>query len=329
MIWRLIIFFIIFLALILGVFLFIASRTDYSDGDPAWGVTFSPTYSEELGYNYREVYLAMLDDLGITHMRLPSYWDRIEKTPGNFDFDELDWMVKEASARDVKIIMAIGQRQPRWPECHFPAWVEKLPKPNREDRVLKFIEKVVQRYQEEGSIVMWQLENEPLLNVFGECPHSDTEFLKREYELVKSLDTRPIMTTESGELSTWVRIAGMADILGVSLYRVTYNRYFGYMYYPLTPSHYYNKMRLVAPLVEKTICTELQTEPWATASITEMSHQEMAEGMTLDMIKTNMDFAKRSGFPEVYLWGVEWWYYMKDVHNDSSYWDEMKKNWKK
>ncbi len=82
-------------------------------------------------------------------------------------------------------------------------------------------------------------------------------------------------------------------------------------------------------MVEKTICTELQTEPWATASITEMSHQEMAEGMTLDMIKTNMDFAKRSGFPEVYLWGVEWWYYMKDVHDDHSYWDEMRKNWKK
>ena len=327
MIWRVIIFTIIFSAIVLGVFLFVASRTDYSDGDPAWGVTFSPTYSEELGYDYREVYLAMLDDLGITHMRLPGYWNRIEKTPGNFDFSELDWLVEEATARDVKIVLVLGQRQPRWPECHFPAWVEKLPKQNREDRVLKFIDQIVQRYQENANIVMWQLENEPFLNVFGECPPSDAEFLKREIELVKGLDARPIMITESGELSTWVRIAGLADILGVSLYRITYNRYLGYLYYPLTPSHYHNKMAYVQALVEKTICTELQAEPWVTDHITSVSHQNLVEGMPIKTILTNMDFAKKSGFSEVYLWGVEWWYFMKDKHDDSTYWDEMKKVW--
>jgi hypothetical protein len=58
-----------------------------------------------------------------------------------------------------------------------------------------------------------------------------------------------------------------------------------------------------------------------------MSHQEMVDGMPLKTILTNMDFAKKSGFSEVYLWGVEWWYYMKERHNDSTYWDEMRKNW--
>lgn len=327
MIWRVIIFTIFFCILVFGVFLFVASRTDYSDGEPVWGVTFSPTYAEELGYNYREVYLAMLDDLGITHLRLPGYWDRIEKTPGNFDFSELDWLVEEATARNVKIILILGQRQPRWPECHFPAWVENLPKQNREDRVIKFIDQVVRRYQENGNIVMWQLENEPFLDIFGECPTSDPEFLKREIELVKNLDARPVMITESGELSSWVRIAGLADILGVSLYRITYNRYFGYLYYPLTPSHYHNKMVFIQALVEKTICTELQTEPWATESIIRMTHKEMIEGMPIKTILSNMAFAKKSGFSEIYLWGVEWWYYMKEKHNDSTYWDEMKKVW--
>jgi len=328
MLWRVVIFLIIISLLVLGVFLFVANRSDYSRGEPAWGVTFSPSYAEELGYDHREVYLAMLDDLGVDHIRLPGYWDRVEKTPGNYDFSELDWLVEEASARDVKIILVLGQRQPRWPECHFPGWVKDLSKADREDQVLKFIEKVVRRYQENGSIVMWQLENEPLLNVFGECPHSDTDFLAQEIELVKSLDARPVMITESGELSTWVRIAGLADILGVSLYRVTYNRYLGYLYYPLTPSHYHNKMAYIQALVDKTICTELQAEPWATAAITAMSYEDMRDGMPLDTILTNMDFARRSGFPEIYLWGVEWWYYMKDKFGDDTYWNTMRENWK-
>jgi len=42
------------------------------------GVTFSWKYSEELGLDWREVYTAMLDDLGVRKVRLPAYWDHIE-----------------------------------------------------------------------------------------------------------------------------------------------------------------------------------------------------------------------------------------------------------
>jgi len=327
MLWRVILFLLLISLLIFGVFLFVASRSDYSEGEPAWGVTYSPLMAEELELDPQETYLSILDDLGVTHLRLPSYWNRIEKTPGNYDWSELDWMISEAAARDVKVTLVIGQRQPRWPECHVPAWAENLPMPNRQDRILKFIEQVIRRYQDSKTIIRWQVENEPLLNVFGECPRSDIEFLKREIDLVKLLDNRPIMVTESGELSTWVRSAGLADILGVSLYRVTWNRYLGYLYYPLTPSHYHNKIAYVMPLVEDVICTELQTEPWATEHINKMSYEEMLAAMTLEMINNNAEFAKRSGFSEIYLWGVEWWYLMKEKFDDPCYWEEMKKLW--
>lgn len=321
-------FIILTLILTLGVFVFIASQTDYSQGEPAWGITYSPTFAEELNLDPREVFLNILDDMGARHFRIPSYWNRIEKVPGIYDFEELDWIINEASARDAKIILVLGQRQPRWPECHFPVWAKNLPEPIRQEQVLQFIETVVRRYQGNKNIQAWQVENEPLLNVFGQCPKADIDFLKLEVETVKKLDSRPIMLTESGELSTWVRSASLADILGVSMYKVTWNKYLGYLYYPLTPGFYHQKIKLVKTMVDKVVCSELQAEPWATEHINLMTLEDMKKGMTLKMIQTNMDLAKRSGFEEIYLWGAEWWYLMKEKYSDSEYWDRMKEIWK-
>jgi len=38
-------------------------------------------------------------------------------------------------------------------------------------------------------------------------------------------------------------------------------------------------------------------------------------------MRANIDFAKRTGFNEIYVWGVEWWYWMKTVHHDARYWN--------
>lgn len=319
---------IIIIILTLGVFLFVSSRVDYSEHEPSWGITFSPTYAEELKLDPKEVFLNILDDLNITYLRLPGYWDRIEKSPGVYNFDELDWMVNEAAARDVQILLVLGQRQPRWPECHFPKWAKGLPDEAREESVLKFIEQVVKRYQGNKNIYAWQVENEPLLNLFGKCPAGDFEFLKTEVELVRSLDSRPIVLSESGELSTWVRSASIADIVAVSMYEVTWNRYLGYLYYPLTPGFYHQKITLIKPMVDKVICSELQAEPWATTHIMDMTKEQMEKGMTLEMIGTNMDLAKRAGFKEIYLWGAEWWYFMKKEFGNDTYWQKMKELWR-
>jgi len=325
---RLALFFVIIVALAIALFIFVSSQIDYSAGEPEWGVTYSVKYAEELGLDPRTTFLGILDDLKVTNVRLPSYWDRVEKTPGNYYFRELDWLIEEASRRNVKIVLVLGQRQPRWPECHIPGWAENLPRAIREDRLLKFIDAVVQRYQGNDNIAVWQVENEPFLDIFGECEPTTADFVKSEIALTKSLDDRPVMITESGELSTWLRGAQLADILGVSLYRITWNKYLGYFYYPIAPDHYHSKIELIAPLVEKVICTELQVEPWAPDGITNMSYEEMIAALPLKKARNNVEFARRVGFPEIYLWGAEWWYYMKEKHGDDTYWQEMKNLWK-
>ena len=71
---------------------------------PAYGVTFSTLYAQELGLDWKAAYLATLDDLGIRHFRIPVYWRAEEKTQGVYDWSDVDWMLEEAAKRELKEI---------------------------------------------------------------------------------------------------------------------------------------------------------------------------------------------------------------------------------
>src|SRR6476620_11160423 len=54
------------------------------------GATFIPDYARYFNLDPQETFGAMIQDLGIKHFRLVSYWDTIEPEPGKYNFDELD-----------------------------------------------------------------------------------------------------------------------------------------------------------------------------------------------------------------------------------------------
>jgi hypothetical protein len=39
--------------------------------------------------------------------------------------------------------------------------------------------------------------------------------------------------------------------------------------------------------------------------------------MDFKKFKENIDFAKKTGLDTIYLWGVEWWYWLKEKGNES------------
>jgi hypothetical protein len=278
-----------------------------------FGVTFSRFKAEYLGLNWRETYLEILDDLQVRRLRLSAYWPDIEIQPGNFDFSNLDWQINEAEKRGAKIILALGWRLPGWPECHNPEWAENLSKEEREEKILDLIRAVIERYKNRGSIWVWQVENEPFLSRFGMCPPIDRKFFEKELALVKSLDKRPIIVSASGELSTWITEAHYADILGITIYRATYNKYFKYFYYPYPALFYYLKARLVKWLCgsKNIIVVELQAEPWVPEDITQTNIKEQFKTMNLEMFKRTINYIKGTGFNEFYFWGAEWWTWLK------------------
>ncbi len=293
-----------------------------------WGVTFSSQYARRLGINWRETYLATLDDLRVRYVRLPAYWNEIEGLQGQFRFDDLDWQINEAEKRDVKIILAIGRRLPRWPECHIPPWAKELSEKDQQERVLTMLEKVVNRYKDRSPILYWQVENEPFFPHFGICPEPDDKFFKKEIQLVRSLDpTRPIVVSDSGELSTWWKATRYPDILGTTMYRVVPHLDKTCCAKYIFPSWFYRKKANVISKFhpfDKLIVVELQAEAWTIKFITDTSIEEQYQSVNLEQFRENIQYARDSRIPEIYLWGVEWWRWLA-LQGHPEIWDEAEK----
>lgn len=294
-----------------------------------FGVTFSQKYARQLSLDWRELYLKILDELSVKKIRISSYWDEIEKNPTEFDFEELDFMVSEAKKRNVLVILVVGEKQPRWPECHTPSWARNLTKEDRQQKILEFMKKVIQRYNDEQQIWAFQVENEPLLPIFGDCiDKPDTNFLKREVVFVRSLTDKQLIISDSGELGNWILPMQLSDVFGTTLYRVVYNDITGYTYYPLM-SYLYNfksaiVRKLFAPQNLKTIIIELQGEPWSHENnLEKVSLTTQTNKFSPEKFKEYINFAKKTGFDEMYLWGVEWWYWISQ-RGYPQYWEYAK-----
>ncbi|OGF25701.1 hypothetical protein A2303_06900 [Candidatus Falkowbacteria bacterium RIFOXYB2_FULL_47_14] len=319
----------IFIALIVFLFIvFILSRGRvYGRTELEYGVTFSKKQALTLNLDWRKLYSDVLGDLGVRRLRLPAYWDEIENFDGQYDWTDLDWQIDEAEKAGAEVILAVGGRLPRWPECHFPVWAKALPKAEREARILSYLEKTILRYLDRDIIVAWQVENEPFLSHFGDCPKLDESFLDKELALVKKYDDRPIVVSDSGELSIWIPAARRADIFGTTMYRDTYSEHLKrYIHYPITPGFFRLKKNLAGLFAhpEKWIVIELQAEPWTPVPYHLATQEERDRTMNLQKFREILEFSRQSGFREFYLWGVEWWYWEKTINNNDDLWNEAR-----
>lgn len=287
--------------------------------DVKWGVTFSDFMAEKLGIDTADTLNAIVYDLRPSGIRLVAYWNRIEKETGKYDFSSLDMQMNICREAGMPVILVIGQRVPRWPECHIPAWA------NPKHDLPAYITKIVGRYKGYENLAYWQLENEPFL-LFGECPASDSELIRREVALLRSLDpSRKIIMTDGGEFGDWYRASSLCDTFGTTLYRKVRSRFIGEFTYPLTPEFYPLKQDIVKWLTgkgdQKFIVIELGVEPWADRQIYEMTPVEQMESFTIDEFRINIDYALECRFDTYYLWGAEWWYYLKARYRINEYWN--------
>ena len=316
------------LAFLLLIFCYLFIGTPPQAKEISWGVNFSQKHAQNLGLDWKETYSALLDDLKVKNIKLITHWDLIELNEGKYYFEDLDWQIKKAEEKDARLLLVIGMKTGRWPECHIPGWAKNLNKEEQQKEILEMIEEVVLRYRERVSVWAWQVENEPFFP-FGECPWVDKNFLKKEIDLVKSLDSqsRPIVISDSGEGSLWVNAAKFGDIVGTTLYKKVWFRQLGnYIYYPFPPTFYWRKAQLIEKIFnKKVVVIELQAEPWGPKLLYESPLEEQEKTMNLERFTANIEFAKKTGLDEFYLWGGEWWYWLKEKQNNPEIWNEAKK----
>ena len=312
------------------VFLLLWSHDSKAESELVWGVNYSESQAVYLGLDPAKTYSAIIDELGAKHIKIHVNWNATEVSQSQFDFTSLDRMVEEAGDKNVKLVLVIGMKTGRWPECHTPNWFLKVPESEREAEIVRYLSTIVGRYADSKAVEFWQIENEPFLQ-FGTCPDwyydNGTTLLEAEVAAVRTLDpTRKIIVSESGELSSWTKAASIADIVGITMYRSSWDateKTFGLNPYTfLAPQFYSAKAAFIESFYKKPVISiELQAEPWASDGLAEASLEEQALSMNPDLFRENIEFAKQAGLDAYYFWGAEWWYYMKTTNNQPEIWD--------
>lgn len=291
------------------------------------GATFIPAYARYFDLNPESTMDAIINDLGIRRFRLVSYWNTIEKSPGKYDFSELDWQFDKVEQAGGAVTLSIGLRQPRWPECHWPEWAQQLPEDQWKSKLKDFMGKVIDRYKDRPILQDYQLENEYFLEVFGECPDHSRERLVDEFNYVKFKDpSRPVIVTRSNNaVPSWPIGEPRADLVGASVYKRVWDRTVTkrYFEYPLPP-WFYSFLAGATELTtgRNTFIHEMQTEAWPPTAIKNTSIEEQNKSMPADKLRDRIKYGIDTGMRTIDLWGVEWWYWRKVVLNDPSLWEE-------
>lgn len=293
------------------------------------GTTFVPAYAQSLGLDPQQTMDAIVNDLGVKHLRLVSYWDQLEPHDGSYDFSLLDWQFRKAEAAHVKVSLSIGLRQPRWPECHLPLWAATMPDNQWQPKLNKYIAAVINRYKSSSSLDTYQLENEYFLKGFGLCTNFSRDRLVNEYNLVKKTDPHhPVIVARSNNALGTPIGDPTPDKFGISIYKRVWSAPLGrYLEYPF-PAWYYGFLAGVQKITtgKDTIIHELQAETWTPngQSIPETSLAEQNKSLDAQRFKDRIAYGQATGIREMYLWGSEYWYYRLVKLHDPSLWDIAK-----
>jgi hypothetical protein len=294
------------------------------------GVTFIPGYAGALGLNPQETMDALID-INVKNYRLVSYWDETERVQGQYDFSALDWQFQKAEASGSKVILAVGLRQPRWPECHMPDWARSEPPEQWTPQLMAQMTAVIDRYKDSPSLQSYQLENEYFLKGFGNCEQiagsMTRERLVDEYNLVKKTDpNHPIIVGRSNNALGFPVGQPQPDEFSVSVYKRVWDAGITHRYleYP-QPAWFYGFLAGTQKIFlgKNMMIAELQAEAWPPNGkfITDISLDEQNKSIDAKRLKARFDYGEGTGMRQINLWGGEYWYYRKQILHDPSLWN--------
>jgi hypothetical protein len=298
------------------------------------GVTFIPDYAASLGVDPQETIDALLD-INVRQFRLVSYWSDMEQQPGTYDFSQLDWQFQKAEKAHAQVILTLGLRQPRWPECHAPKWADiNQPASQWQPQLESFMSAVIERYKDSPSLESYQLENEYFLKGFGICTNFDRQRLIDEYNLVKKADpVHPVIIPRSNNAIGLPLGQPQPDEFSISIYKRVWDAAFTHRYieYPY-PGWYYGFLAGLQQIVthKNMMVGELQAEAWPPRgqTIQETSLAEQNKSLDAQRLADRFQYGRATGMRQIDLWGAEYWYYRKVKLDDPSLWNVAKQEYR-
>src|SRR5438128_4777329 len=328
-------------------------------GSTLLGISFRPLQAEALGLDGRAALESLLP-YPFALIRLGAYWNRIEAELGKFDTAELDWQIGAAERAGKQIILAVGAVKTfGYPEVFVPShW---LAQPLREGSLVQpashpallsgaeqFISRIVTRYRDRQSIVVWQREHEAVDPLGVE--HSwrlGLPFVERELQALRAADpSRPVMmngflpTSSVVRISQWWRTrdqgdslavaASLADIVGIDYYPRTALRRLGNRSLHLDGADGRSSRAIRERLFgsirgrgKRLMISEGQAEPWETTTVPPSPERRAPFSCPPERLIGNynaaMGWSVKSDPLFAYLfWGAEYWL-LRNQSGDPSY----------
>lgn len=257
--------------------------------------------------------------MGFSHLRLGSYWPEAERTPGEYDFSVLEELLSKCEKTGQKVIMNLGVKSPFYPEFYWPQWLQHRGFGSQETRskILRFNRELVGALSGFKCITDWQVENESFDPTHEDELAIPFDFLKEEVELVRSLDSRPILLTlwakAMRQRALYPQIFELADKVGLDIYY----RGSGGSFTSSGPEIDHDDLRRFVDEASKPVMiTELQAEPWEIGEKEYLS--ENPKSISPLLLESNFEKASTIRATEILFWGFEYWYY-RAIQGDTSY----------
>ncbi|MGZ3514983.1 MAG: cellulase family glycosylhydrolase [Thermodesulfobacteriota bacterium] len=144
--------------------------------------TTLPTYEEDIKY---------LKDLGVGAIRVPLQWQFIKIRPGEYDWSDVDRLLKAAQTKQINVLFTIRTTFAVGPQKHRPrkGAIQINPPSMDMKEWVHFVEILANRYQGQG--VNYEIENEVNEAAFWKGTLEEyLELLKAGYDAVKKADPK-------------------------------------------------------------------------------------------------------------------------------------------
>jgi hypothetical protein len=140
---------------------------------PLVGFSFSPHASLYAGRDATQDLALLLDATQPDLVRLPIYWEDVEPTPDQLDFDSIDPLLTVVANHNLtalhqtRVVLTIGARNFLFPELHEPDWAGPRQQPYLDQAQAgsayrMYFDTSITRYRGSPLLYAWQVENEPL-----------------------------------------------------------------------------------------------------------------------------------------------------------------------
>lgn len=309
------------------------------------GTTFSQLQCYYLDLDYQDTF-RQICDLGFDRIRLCSYWHELETVENQFDFKTLDWLLEESYRRGIKVVLTVGMKAPRYPEFHFPRWLEAYYDTRASEKPIdsntaiaegtfKLINAVVSHTRDASSIHYWQIENEPFVRfeITG-GRFLSPEFVQQEVELVRSLarSHQKILLTAGIHLPTpqpeddraFHASRKLADAVGINVYTKVPD---GKQSYLEPTEAYWRKLQIWQQVLtddrKESWIAEAQAEPWEPhelVPVRKLSYPSSSPEQASELARS----VAALGYGTALLWGCEYWDW--NQKKGRSHWWDAKQN---